>query len=299
MRSTLVCLLALLTLWSCKKDTPNPEMEAILTLEKKIESGSTSEQVQELIGLYEAYVAGHPEEAEANAQILHKAAYLQYTGHRYASAVKYLKEGMRKYYPSSKTPESGLFLASIYKNQMGSELLGNAAYQAFLQAFPRHEKVAYVRDTVLTATVDLSAEIDSLRAGIYNEASLRYDNTVANDFIGICEIYGLFLPDDARSPDLIYEAARTAGYIRSFPKAVELYDWVYLRYPDYPKASQALFMMAFTYDNEMRNLEKARALYEEFLRKYPGDDFEDDAQALLQNLGKSEEEVLKNLQTNQ
>lgn len=299
MRSTLICcILALAGLWACKSG-PDPEMETITALEKEVETNASSDNIQALVEAYEKYVADHPDEMETNAQLLHKAAFLQYSNHRFASAVKLLKEAILKYYKAAKTPDNALFLSSIFKNQMNNEQVGDAAYYAFLEAFPKHEKAAYIRDSILTAPIDIDREIDSLRMRIYDEGSNKYDSGVANDFIGICEVKGLFLPDNPRAPELLYEAARTAGYIRSFPKAVELYDWVYTRYPEYDKSSQALFMMAFTYDNEMRNVEKAKSLYEEFLKKYPNDDFADDAQVLLQNLGKSEEEVLKNLQTNQ
>lgn len=295
MRSTLMATLLLLSLWACTPDS-NPELKAITNLEEEVEKGASNDKIEELMGLYEKYIAEHPDKVENNAQFLHKAAYIQYSGQRYASAVKYLKEALRKYYDSDKTPENALFLASIYKNQMNNPGVGDVGYFAFLEAFPNHEKAGFVRDSVLTRTIDLAATIDSLRSRIYDESANRYNAEVSNEFIATCEMYGLMLPNDEKSPDLLYEAARTAGYIRSFPKAVELYEWVYSSYPDYDKASQAIFMMAFTYDNEMRNVTKAKTLYEEFLKKYPTDDFADDAQVLLQNLGKSEEEILKNLQ---
>lgn len=295
MRSTLLATLLLLSLWACTPDT-DPELKAIADLEEKVERGASNDKIEELMGLYEKYIAGHPEEVENNAQFLHKAAFIQYSGHRYASAVKYLKDALRKFYESDKTPENALFLASIYKNQMNNPSVGDIGYYAFLEAFPNHEKAGFVRDSVLTHTIDLAASIDSLRSRIYDESANRYNAEVSNEFIGTCEMYGLLLPNDEKTADLLYEAARTAGYIRSFPKAVELYEWVYSAYPDYDKASQALFMMAFTYDNEMRNVDRAKVLYEEFLQKYPTDDFADDALVLLQNLGKSEEEILKNLQ---
>jgi TolA-binding protein len=43
-------------------------------------------------------------------------------------------------------------------------------------------------------------------------------------------------------------------------------------------------------------LDKAKAVYEEFLRKYPEDEFAGSAQFLLDNLGKSDDELLEALQ---
>jgi len=299
MRSTLIATVLLLSLLACQSDSSEPELENIAALEKDIEASPTADKIEELIGLYEQYIADHPDEVDTNSEMLQKAAFVQYAGHRYASAIKHLKRAIREFYSSKKTPENALFLASIISKEMNNPTVSNAAYYAYLQAFPNHAKVAFVRDSILTDSMDLHAEIDSLRTRIYNDATNKYDSEVSNNFIGTCEMHGLLLPEDPASPDLLYEAARTAGYIRSFPMAVYLYEWVYTRYPEYPKASQALFMMAFTYDNEMGMADKARELYGEFLQKYPSDDFADDAQVLLQNLGKSEEEVLKTLQQEQ
>ena len=295
MRSTLLATLLLLSLVACKTG-PDPEMEAITDLESKMENNPSAEQIETLMALYETYVTDHPDEVEMNAQLLHKAAFVQYRAHRYASAVKYLKQALRKYYSSSKTPENALFLASIFKNEMKNPVVGDATYFAYLQVFPNHEKASFVRDSVLTVSLDLQAEIDTLRTRIYNDDSNQYDSKVINDFIGICEVYGLLMPKDPKTPDLLFEAARTASYIRSYPKAVDLYDWVYTSYPEFSKASQVLFLEAYTYDYLMGNTEKAKELYESFLQKFPNDEYTDDVQAQLQTLGKTEEEALKALQ---
>lgn len=296
MRSTLIATaLLLFSLLGCKDDG-NPEQKRIADLEAEVNAGATTDKVEELIGLYEDYIAEHPGESETNAEFLHKAAFLQFKAHRYQSAVKFLKEALRKYYSSDKTPDIALFLASIYKNNMSYPVAGNAGYYAFLQAFPDHPKASFVRDSVLTQPFDLPSETDSLRSRLFDEKAIRYNSEVSSEFINTCEIFGLILPEDPQIPDLLYEAARTAGYTHSFPKAAELYEWIYSKYPDYSKASQVLFMLAFTYDDELGNIDKAREYYMEFLEKYPSDPFADDAQVQLQNLGKSDEEVMNALQ---
>jgi len=296
MRSTLIAAtLLLFSLLACNQ-SGDPELKAIAALESEVNEGASAEKLEELVGLYEKYVAGHPKETETNANLLHKAAFLQYNNHRYQSAIKLLKEALYNYYSSDKTPESALFLASIYQKHMDNPVAAHAGYFAFLQAFPGHPKAAFVRDSVLAQSPDLFSEIDSLRSRIFDENANRYNATVSNEFINTCEIYGLLLPKDPKTPDLLYDAARTAGYIRTYPKAVELYEWVYSGYPDYSKANQALFMLAFTYDDGLKDVENAKKRYQEFLEKYPSDDFADDALVLLQNLGKSEEEVMQTME---
>jgi TolA-binding protein len=53
-------------------------------------------------------------------------------------------------------------------------------------------------------------------------------------------------------------------------------------------------MIGFVQENDLNQLDKAKATYESFLAKYPNDpDFTDDAQNALKLLGKSPEEIIK------
>ncbi|NND04801.1 MAG: tetratricopeptide repeat protein [Saprospiraceae bacterium] len=88
------------------------------------------------------------------------------------------------------------------------------------------------------------------------------------------------------------EAARSA---RNFPVAETSFKTLYEQYPDSPQASKALFLHAFMSDEDLKAYDKARTLYQTFIERYPDSDFNDDAQFLLENLGKSDEEMLEML----
>jgi len=60
-----------------------------------------------------------------------------------------------------------------------------------------------------------------------------------------------------------------------------------------------MFLKAFTLDSEMQQFDKAKALYEEFIAKHPQDEFADDTKFLLENLGKSDEEIIKQFEEQQ
>ena len=55
-------------------------------------------------------------------------------------------------------------------------------------------------------------------------------------------------------------------------------------------------LSAFTLDNDLKRFEEARTLYEEFLERYPQNEFSDDARFLLENLGKDEEEIIRSFE---
>jgi outer membrane protein assembly factor BamD (BamD/ComL family) len=111
------------------------------------------------------------------------------------------------------------------------------------------------------------------------------------------EAYVEAFPGDAESNvNYLHKAAKTAHLLNRIDQAMGCYERILGSYPDHPRASHALFMKGFTYENDLKNLDSASVIYKQFIQKYPNDDFADDAQFLLNNIGKSEEEIIKQFQ---
>jgi hypothetical protein len=55
-------------------------------------------------------------------------------------------------------------------------------------------------------------------------------------------------------------------------------------------------MQGNIYESELNDLDKARECYERYLQYYPNKPFAKDVKVLLDNLGKSPEELLKSIQ---
>jgi TolA-binding protein len=100
-------------------------------------------------------------------------------------------------------------------------------------------------------------------------------------------------PDDQRSEEFMYKAADLANGMGKTAEALELYHRFCEKYPNSTKAAYGLFLQAFIYENQLKNLDKARELYTSFLSKYPSHELAKDAQFSLDNLGKSEDELIK------
>ena len=282
------------TIFACKSEGTTGETAVspeIAKLEAEVEAKATPENSKALEAAYLAHIAANPNDHETASRYLYRAAELQYRMNRYSGAVKLLNQALKDHYAGSNTPMNALFLGTIYKEKLKNGVAAAAIYQTFLQAFPNHEKAAAIKkDYGSEPTMD--AKIVDFGNRLMNDSTNRIDYRVANDFIGLCEINALMLPKDAKSGDYLHKAGETARSLRSFPKALEIYDWIIMKYPDHPKAAQALFLKAFTYDNDLKKVDEARALYTEFLNKYPNDDFADDTKFLLENLGKDDEEII-------
>ncbi len=111
-------------------------------------------------------------------------------------------------------------------------------------------------------------------------------------------LYADAFPEDSSSVLYLGKAGETARLLQQYDKALEIFDKIIKTYPATKAAAAAMFMKAFTLDNDLKRFDDAKPVYEAFLKQYPNDEFADDAQFLLQNLGKSPEELIKEFEKN-
>lgn len=82
----------------------------------------------------------------------------------------------------------------------------------------------------------------------------------------------------------------------SLEKAILLFKKLHDDYTNNSLAPSGLFMAGFIYANELQNYKEAEILYRQFLKEYPDNELAPSAQAELDNLGLTPEEILqKNL----
>ena len=86
---------------------------------------------------------------------------------------------------------------------------------------------------------------------------------------------------------------KTLSEKESLDKAIQLFKKLHDDYPKSEYAASSLFMAGFIYANELQNFEEAKKCYQQFLKEYPDDDLAASAQAELDNMGMSPEEILQ------
>jgi outer membrane protein assembly factor BamD (BamD/ComL family) len=140
---------------------------------------------------------------------------------------------------------------------------------------------------------ELSSKIEDLAHKVYNDSTKRIDNELAQQYIAACEEYAAAFSTDTLAPVLLLKAAETSRNIRDYNTALKIYDQIINDFSSFEKAPQALFLKAFTVDDNMGKKEDAKLIYKEFLEKYPNDDFAESARFMLDNLYKSDAEIIK------
>ncbi|MCF8237814.1 MAG: hypothetical protein K9I85_06635 [Saprospiraceae bacterium] len=138
-----------------------------------------------------------------------------------------------------------------------------------------------------------------LRDRIVVDSLGEFSRQAGREYIAFCQSYALLFPDQAKSAVYLNEGAKLAASMRMPSVAVKLYQWIYTFFPKSEIAPKARFLEGFTQENELKDLEAARASYEGFLEEYPNDVFAKDARILLQNLGVDPEELIRQFQQQQ
>ncbi|MEM1323882.1 MAG: tetratricopeptide repeat protein [Bacteroidota bacterium] len=290
-------LLATLLLFCFACQSGQDNGDATLTaLEKEVEANPNSENSKQLIDQYLAEVSNNPEDVETNASYLYRAASLYYRQNRFSNAADLLKRAIKDYGTATSIPNTMMLLSTIFQENLKNTDIAQAIYNHVKDRYPDTEQGKEAASKIRADGRSMEAAIEDIGGRMYNDSTFRIDNRLAVDFVNTCEMYALLRPSDTKSPDYLFKAGETARTVRNFTKALELYDWVYTRYPDFEKSAQALFLKGFTLDNDLGKHQEAKAIYETFLAKYPNDDFADDTQFLLSNIGKSDDEIIQNFE---
>lgn len=139
----------------------------------------------------------------------------------------------------------------------------------------------------------LDSALVSMKKRFVIDSTNRIDREMAMRYAFTADAAATFRKDPERSPVLLLSAAEAANAAENHLKAITIYDRVLAEWPGSKKAPQAAFMRAFTMENNFKDLAGAKKAYEEFLKKFPNDEFADDAKAALKNLGKTPEELVR------
>lgn len=291
------CLLLLsLLLFSCTAD-PKPD-DAIGTAEAAYADSPTAQNLNALTTAYAAHLDSLPDSPQ-RAEYRLKLADLQVKGNRYTDALQNYKTLIINDFDKPQAAEATLGLADLYGNKLKNEMGAAAVYEGFVTSFPNHPKAAEIKAQVAADSMNMQAMIKDLGGRVYSDKTNRIDTKVATDFINIAEIHAMLLPNDSQSPVYLHDAGRTAGYMRSFLKAIEMYRRVVEKYPENDQSANSTFMLGYTYDNDLKDYGEARKYYEMFLSKYPAHELAASAKVLLENLGVPDDEIIERLQQNQ
>ncbi|MDD5507928.1 MAG: tetratricopeptide repeat protein [Bacteroidales bacterium] len=142
----------------------------------------------------------------------------------------------------------------------------------------------------------LEKQIKDLEAEIFSATGQTINADMTVQLVDAYVKYADAYPGEKKSAEFLFNAGNVAMNLLDPRKAISIFDRILQNYPDNERIPHCLFLKAFIYENQLNQLGQAEMLYKEFLEKYPGHEFADDAELSLKNLGKSPEELLEQFQ---
>ncbi len=119
------------------------------------------------------------------------------------------------------------------------------------------------------------------------EASVDKENIEsASALAKLYEEFATKFKQDEKAPIYLIKAAELYQTTGNYHKSIELFDYVTERYPDNEKAADALFYKGFVYENQLNDIKRAKATYDEFLKLYPNHDMAESVRQNLPTIGK-------------
>ena len=145
----------------------------------------------------------------------------------------------------------------------------------------------------------LNNQISSLENSLFSETSSMIDENKTLELVNTYIEYADKFPEDTNSVNYLFKAADISMNLLDPNRSIRLFDRIMTEYPDYSKIPHCLFLKGYVYENSLRNLDAAKALYLAFLDRYPQHEFADDVAISLQHLGKTPEQLIQEFQANQ
>ncbi|MCD4746171.1 MAG: tetratricopeptide repeat protein [Bacteroidales bacterium] len=136
-------------------------------------------------------------------------------------------------------------------------------------------------------------KIKELENILFSDENKMIDKAKAYELIKAYTDFAEKYPDDIRTPEILFKAGDMSMNLSDAVQSIKLFEQIIEQYPDYEKVAQCLFLTGFIYENNLNDLNKAKKIYTEFIEKYPENEFADDAQVSIENLGKTPEQLIK------
>ena len=190
--------------------------------------------------------------------------------------------------------EQKIYDLAVAMKKMNKETAANTLFKGIIENYPEFASTTEA-STLMSENID---SIDKYLSKLGGDIFENPDNTGVNRqaslrFVDACEAFATAYHTSSAAPEYLFKAAEVAKSIRTFTKSLSIYDWIIEKYPNYDKTPTSLFLKGFIIENNLGDDDKAREVYNEFLAKYPQHDLADDIEFLLENLGKTDEEILQ------
>lgn len=287
-------------------------------VEVATEKNASDEQMRSLLTLYVQYIQRYPNDA-ASPIYMYRMAEAYYRATNWAEAARHLGLLLEKY-PNSRVEEDAYGFAGIlYEERLQDAVRAEKNYKDYLAKYPNGKYKAQAELFFKTPEEKLAARITDLEAQISKNPN---DVGAAGLLAMTYKNFVIKMPTHEKAATYCMQGAKLATGLGDSFLALEFYDILEKQHPDFADMPLVLFFTAVEYDDRIETQwrnhmtsktpligfsaqfrdaqvadfsKKAADYYKLFLSKYPDHAMAKDVKISLENIGKSDNEVVEAL----
>ncbi len=150
----------------------------------------------------------------------------------------------------------------------------------------------------LSDSEKVKLQIDSLEAVLFSDAEANVDQKAGMTLIRSYAKFYQLSEKDSLAIDMLFKAGEVSMGIGQGNLAVKYFSTITEDHAGFHKAPEALFLIGFCEENLNNDTAQARYFYEKFVADFPDHKLAEDAQFSIQNMGKSDEELIRMFEEN-
>lgn len=309
----------MLGLSGCASNKDGDMRAQIYNLEASVKHKADEDgRVRSLMTMYVDYIQRFPQDSMSPVY-LYRMAEVYYRATNWGESAKHLKMLIEKYPQSPVVEQAYIFSGMLYDEKLMDTTLARTAYQTYLDKFPsgkfRTQAELFFKSPQEKLLFRIKSMEDALAAG-----GKKGEQRQATLLMAAYRNYAQQFPADSLSADFCMKGAKLASGVGESFVALELYSILRERHAQHPDVPYAIFLSATELDGnaqkrhqrhlqqrepfvgyaaQFRDFTKADFLkaaekeYKAFLAQFPTHPLAKDVQLLIQNLGKSDNDVVK------
>lgn len=290
-----IILCAALFLFSCKNsDKSTSEVDEIATLESAYRANPTLDNFNLLLQKMGEKIMNESDPTQKEALIIKSIDLCKETKNE--AYINTFAIELIKLNPKSETSKRYMYIIADDMSASGKYEVASILLKGYANLYPDDIKSKSIKDSLPSTYNDLHGLIKSVAAKVFENPDVNGINKAnAEKYVDVCESYALAFPSDSLSPSYLFKAAEMSRAMQSYGKTISLYDWISTYYSEDKNAPMALFLKGFLLENDLKKPEKAKEIYESFMQKYPNHAMAKDVNFLIENLGKSDKEIMEKI----
>ncbi|MCB0761023.1 MAG: tetratricopeptide repeat protein [Flavobacteriales bacterium] len=123
--------------------------------------------------------------------------------------------------------------------------------------------------------------------------SAKIDTQVGYELMRAYLDYSNQFHGDSISAEFMFKAGDVARNVGRHKQAISIFSNLHDSYPKFNRLPETAFIVAFIYDNDLNDREMAKKSYEKVIELYPEHKLAQDAQARIETLYMTDEELIE------